>query len=129
MANRAIPEEPGGGRLQGWKEIAHYLGVTVRTAQAWGTEKGLPVRRLGGERGRVYALQQELQAWMDAGPAVTALEVAGEPPEPARMTRRWLVWGLGGLLLCAVAGMAWRGWRGADGGRRWWRPHRWKGGY
>jgi hypothetical protein len=39
--------------LSSWKEIAAYLGVSVRTAQHWERNRGLPVRRLAGEKGRV----------------------------------------------------------------------------
>ncbi len=53
--------------LTSWKEIADYLGITVRTAQKWEQERGLPVRRLPGGRGRVYALVAELDAWKGAG--------------------------------------------------------------
>ncbi len=49
--------------LQSWKEIAAYLGVTVRTAQNWEQERGLPVRRLPGARGRVTTTVEELEAW------------------------------------------------------------------
>lgn len=52
--------------LTSWKGIADYLGVNVRTAQRWEAEKGLPVRRLGGPRGRVLAVAAELDAWRKA---------------------------------------------------------------
>ncbi len=52
-----------GGELNSWKEIADYLGVTVRTAQRWEDEKGLPVRRVGGEHGRVAAEADDLARW------------------------------------------------------------------
>ncbi len=55
---RQVPEE-----LTTWKEIAEYLGVTVRTAQHWEEERGLPVRRMPGPRGRVLARVAELEAW------------------------------------------------------------------
>ena len=51
-------------RLSSWKEIADYLGVTVRTAQNWEQERGLPVHRIPGARGPVYALADELDKWM-----------------------------------------------------------------
>ena len=53
------------GRLDGWKEIAAYLGRGVRTAQRWERELGLPVRRLGtGGAEVVYAFKEELDAWL-----------------------------------------------------------------
>jgi hypothetical protein len=58
--NGAIP-----GRLDGWKDIASYLGRGVRTAQRWERELGLPVRRLGtGGAEVVYAFREELDAWL-----------------------------------------------------------------
>lgn len=50
-------------QLTSWKEIADYLGVSVRTAQTWEHERGLPVQRMAGERGRVLALSQDLDLW------------------------------------------------------------------
>jgi hypothetical protein len=49
--------------LSSWKEIAHHLGVNVRTAQKWERERGLPVRRLAGARSRVSADPPTLDAW------------------------------------------------------------------
>jgi len=49
--------------LTTWKEIAAYLGVTVRTAQKWEQERGLPVHRVPGGRGRVWGKPAELDAW------------------------------------------------------------------
>lgn len=51
--------------LRSWKEIAAHLGVNVRTAQKWERERGLPVRRAVGARGRVFADAAELTAWKD----------------------------------------------------------------
>jgi hypothetical protein len=33
-------------RLDSWKEIAAYLGRSIRTVQRWEREEGLPVHRL-----------------------------------------------------------------------------------
>lgn len=52
-------------RLESWGEIAGYLGVSVRTAQKWEAESGLPVRRLGsGPRPRVFAETTKLDEWL-----------------------------------------------------------------
>lgn len=50
-------------QLASWKEIAEYLRVAVRTAQAWEREKGLPVQRMPGKKGRVNADPAELDQW------------------------------------------------------------------
>jgi phage terminase Nu1 subunit (DNA packaging protein) len=49
--------------LGSWKEIAHYLGVNIRTAQKWERERGMPVRRSAGTRGRVSADADALESW------------------------------------------------------------------
>ncbi len=57
--------EAGRQELVGWKEIADYLRLNTRTAQKWEEEKGLPVRRYPGEKGRVYAYAEEIEAWKE----------------------------------------------------------------
>ncbi|PYP89066.1 MAG: hypothetical protein DMG65_14245 [Candidatus Angelobacter sp. Gp1-AA117] len=50
--------------LSSWKEIADYLGVTVRTAQSWEGTRDLPVHRFPGElRGMVRAYVKEIEEW------------------------------------------------------------------
>ena len=49
--------------LNSWKEIAHYLGANVRTAQKWERERNLPVRRAQGARSRVSAEPAQLDHW------------------------------------------------------------------
>ena len=50
--------------LNGWKEVASYLGRGVRTVQRW-EELGLPVRRpKGADRSAVIAIPEEIDAWL-----------------------------------------------------------------
>lgn len=50
--------------LNGWKEIANYVGRGVRTVQRWEIH-GLPARRPGGHiRGAVIAVPSELDEWL-----------------------------------------------------------------
>lgn len=81
--------------LSTWGEIAEYLGVTVRTAQKWEAERGLPVRRLPGVKGRVLADRAELDRWREA--------TLGKPAWWASLTvlRFYAVAVTGLLLLCA----------------------------
>lgn len=70
--------------LTSWKEIAGHLDVTVRTAQLWEKQRGLPVRRMPGPRGRVYLRIDEYEAWLASadeadGPAREA-PGTGAPP-------------------------------------------------
>jgi len=52
----------GAREITSWKEIAHHLGVNVRTAQKW-ERRGLPVRHAPGARGRVSADIESLDRW------------------------------------------------------------------
>lgn len=56
----------GAGRvLSSWKEIAAYLGRSVRTVQRMEVELGLPVRRPKGHaRSSVMAIPSELDTWL-----------------------------------------------------------------
>lgn len=61
MVNSGGKESP----LVTWKEIAGYLGVSVRTAQDWHRKEGLPVHRVSdSEKGVVLALSGELDEWI-----------------------------------------------------------------
>lgn len=59
--------------LNGWKEIATYMGKGVRTAQRYEQQLGLPVRRLAGKSGgSVVATKAEIDAWVKARPIHSA---------------------------------------------------------
>src|SRR5882724_3954294 len=69
-------------RLDSWKEIASYLGRSIRTVQQWERSEELPVRRLQHSKyGSVYALRSELDTWRArrTAPAATAGTVIPEP--------------------------------------------------
>jgi hypothetical protein len=52
-------------RIDGWKEIARYLGRDVTTAIRWEKLKGLPVHRVpGGKRQAVFCYTHEIDAWL-----------------------------------------------------------------
>jgi phage terminase Nu1 subunit (DNA packaging protein) len=54
-----------GRLLNSWKEIADYLGWSVRTVQRWEARLGLPVRRpYAGHRGSVIAFKNEIDDWL-----------------------------------------------------------------
>jgi hypothetical protein len=92
--------------LQSWKEIAAFLGVSVRTAQQWEKQAGLPVRRTPGIKGRVWADAAELSIWKTTIPAS-----APSSPMPSSHRWRWIALAVGGL---ALAGLGWTAWlRGA----------------
>ncbi len=50
--------------LNGWKEIANYVGRDIRTVERWEKQRGLPIRRVpGAGRATVYAVVTELDEW------------------------------------------------------------------
>jgi TolB-like protein len=71
--------KPPETRLDSWKEIAAYLDRDVTTVQRWEKREGMPVHRhVHEKRGSVYALADELDAWMQGRRALV-----NEPdPEP-----------------------------------------------
>jgi hypothetical protein len=66
--------------LSGWKEIASYLGKSVRSVQRWEITLRLPVHRIRTPDGQsIYAYRDEIDAWrrqLDAPPQP-------EPPDPS----------------------------------------------
>ena len=93
--------------LNGWKEIATFLGKSVRAVQRWERDFGLPVHRIKTPAGQaVYAFKAEIDAWrrqMDeretepAGDAALAPAAnssqgsapAGSPLQPLRVLPRY----------------------------------------
>ena len=54
-------------RLSGWKEIASYVGKSVRSVQRWERELDLPVHRIHTARGEIiYAFRSEIDHWQMA---------------------------------------------------------------
>jgi|SRR5215467_13078033 len=54
--------------LNGWKEIANFLGKGVRTVQRYEREMGLPIHRPSGTSGgAVIGIQSELSSWVSSG--------------------------------------------------------------
>ncbi len=65
-------------RLDSWKEISAFFGRDERTVYRWEKDFGMPVHRLPGTRGRVYAFTDELANWLAASNHADAASV----PEP-----------------------------------------------
>lgn len=89
--------------LEGWKEIAGHFRVSIRTVQQWEAERGLPVQRMAGGRGRVWAEVGELDAWR-------AKQVS---PPPVALTARPVWVAIAAILVAAAAVVigvaAWQG--------------------
>ena len=115
-------------RLDGWKDIAAYLGKAERTVKRWETNRGLPVHRVpGGAKASVYAYSDELDEWLNSSasgaldPADSAAGLASDLnpsptngdsqvplPDPARSgiaPNRGLRWAMA-LIGLAVTGSA-----------------------
>jgi hypothetical protein len=57
---------PRGPLLNSWKEIASYIGRSVRTVQRW-ERLGLPVRRLSPtSKSAVLAKSQDIDVWLNS---------------------------------------------------------------
>lgn len=68
---------PPTDRLDSWKEIAAYLGRSVRTVRRWESSEGLPVHRhMHRALGSVYAYKGEIDRWRQSG------ERTQGPPQP-----------------------------------------------
>lgn len=63
-------KSPLSGRLDGWKDIAAYLGKAERTVKRWEASRGLPIHRVpGGAKASVYAYAAELDQWLKSSAA------------------------------------------------------------
>ena len=72
--------------LSSWKEIAAYLGKGVRTVQRWEHQFGLPVRRPSARSHVIFAIPEELDAWLKSHQQ-TAMRTA-QPPVAVTRKRR-----------------------------------------
>lgn len=71
-------------RLDGWKQIAAYVGHSERTVRRWERSEGFPVHRSGHKK-PVWAYKSGIDAWWDqrSEDPVPDLEVeTGPEPEP-----------------------------------------------
>jgi hypothetical protein len=79
-------------RLDSWKAIAELLGRSLRTVQRWHDLNGLPVHHFGGNKGSVFAYEEEIDAWL-AGLAESSSREhvnADETQDGAKRTSREL---------------------------------------
>lgn len=114
--------------LNGWKEIAAYLGKSVRSVQRWEASLGLPVHRIRTPDGHiVYGDRAEIDAWrrqLDAPPVPEpedpldpeSLPETDPPPPPVprpappRVPRAWLVGFAVACLTLFLSGLALGSW-------------------
>ena len=114
MHDKREPQAP----LNGWKEIAAYLGKSVRSVQRWEATLGLPIHRIRTPDGQiVYSDREEIDDWRrrlesqpvaepeDPGDPETLPEVPARPLDDRRRPgqSRALVWLLAvGVMLTGV---------------------------
>jgi Tol biopolymer transport system component len=99
------PQEsnPSNRQLESWKEIAGYLKTSVRTAQRWEEQNGLPVTRiLRDKRSAVYANTTDLDQWLNTRTIPPAQEVDPDLSSPPRRFHLWLAV----IPVCVIAAMA-----------------------
>jgi TolB-like protein len=118
-----------GRRLDSWKAIAQFLDRDIRSVQRWEHERGLPVYRLPGQKGAVFAFEGELEGWMrsgdhsSSGPPTTRVEGLGSPRSataavsspkeaaPRQFTRfaaMWIAAAVLGMVLGVIAFEKWK---------------------
>jgi TolB-like protein/Tfp pilus assembly protein PilF len=108
-------QRPLEDRLDSWKEIAAYLTRDVTTVQRWEKREGMPVHRhLHDKRGSVYALPEELDAWIHSRnlpvdepekkpeAEIPPIHPSNHGTMAAPRTRLWLALAAG-LCLCLLA--------------------------
>src|SRR5579872_923721 len=82
--------------LNGWKEIANYMGRGVRSVQRYESELKLPIRRPeGSDRSSVFAFSDELDEWLQRSavrsrPYVRPILIVVDPPDPYNISQRKL---------------------------------------
>lgn len=105
-------------RLDGWKDIAAYVGRNVRTVRRWEDREGLPVHRLAHDkRSSVYAYRSELDRWRSSRtlehesgkePPAWAAAPRNESlhesiPKSPTSTSRLAIISIAALVICALA--------------------------
>jgi hypothetical protein len=81
MARAKQPES-----LNGWQQIAHFLGQPTSVAQRW-TKSGMPVSHVGR---RVQALPDELNRWLGRESSGEPVQIATESADLTSELKRGL---------------------------------------
>lgn len=73
--------------LSGWKEIAKYLGMGLRTVQRYELQLSLPIRRPAVKScGLVVAFKEELDAWVNSRPLLESSRLRQRQPDDSRVS-------------------------------------------
>ncbi len=82
----ASPADASRDQLTGWKEIASYLGKSVRTVQRWEQRYELPVHRVPGSADVVLASKEEIERWKRSEASLDILDLDREDGPPGIQT-------------------------------------------
>jgi tetratricopeptide (TPR) repeat protein len=85
MLSRSSSAPAENVRIDSWKGIAAFFGRDERTVRRWEKERSLPVHRLPGERGGVFAWSHELTGWLHSNRAETGGPEPSVPLAPAKI--------------------------------------------
>lgn len=75
------------GSLNGWQQIADFLGQPTSVAQRWAKSSGMPVTHVGR---RVQALPDELNRWLGRESAGEPIQIATESADLSAELKRGL---------------------------------------
>jgi tetratricopeptide (TPR) repeat protein len=120
-------EQPMDRRIESWKKIAVHFGRDERTVKRWEKERNLPIHRVPGRNGGVFAYASELDTWLDSSRSGRAeasiknpsikpslhpapetdttlgLEYQPVPPSSTKWRALWLTFALTALVCTAIA--------------------------
>ena len=84
---KATKLQTGVDELQGWQEIAAFLGQPVAVAQRWARSEGMPAER----RGRyVYASREKLNHWLGRESSGGPLQISTDDTDLGAELKRGL---------------------------------------
>ncbi len=91
-------------KISGWKDIAKHLNTSVRTAQRWEQELGLPVHHAGSAKGySVFAYSGELESWLkDPNRNAIAINHPTQPEESTELRPQTSKWRFPRIVAAAV---------------------------
>jgi tetratricopeptide (TPR) repeat protein len=86
MTNRGMGSTEN-RRIDSWKEIAGFFGRDERTVKRWEKDRALPVHRVPGGKGGVFAYTAELVEWLNSAsrPKVTDELAEGNKSSPDQL--------------------------------------------
>jgi DNA-binding transcriptional regulator YiaG len=76
---------PSDGFLNSWKDVARFVGISVRTVQRWERYAGLPVHRPARKlRSPIVAIPEEIERWLNSERSTTTSSAEPEIRSPVQ---------------------------------------------